>query len=65
MQVEYRNSSYFGTFKDYQRNGYGMIVLDNSNIIMGNHHLIQPDGKKDISTETMHSSLIKLELLVP
>ena len=35
MHVEYRNSSYFGSFHDYQRHGYGLLVLDNSNIIMG------------------------------
>jgi hypothetical protein len=35
MQIQYRNSTYFGTFDNYQRSGCGLLILDNSSILLG------------------------------
>lgn len=32
--VQYRNATYYGGFDNYQRNGSGLLILDNSNIIL-------------------------------
>ena len=34
-QVQYRNATYYGIFDNYQRNGHGMLILDNSPILLG------------------------------
>ena len=44
--VQYRNATYYGTFDNYQRNGHGLLVLDNSNILLGSSPHIQPSGEK-------------------
>lgn len=36
--VQYRNGTYYGVLENYQRNGYGLLVLDNSQIILGTLH---------------------------
>ncbi len=33
--VQYRNATYYGIFEHYQRNGHGLLVLDNSQILLG------------------------------
>ena len=32
--VQYRNATYYGIFEHYQRNGHGLLVLDNSQICL-------------------------------
>lgn len=32
--VQYRNATYFGLFQQYQRNGHGLLILDNSTILL-------------------------------
>jgi hypothetical protein len=36
--VQYRNGTYYGVLESYQRNGYGLLVVDNSQIILGTLH---------------------------
>lgn len=33
--VQYRNATYYGVLEQYQRNGHGLLVLDNSQILLG------------------------------
>lgn len=33
--VQYRNATYYGILDNYQRNGHGLLILDNSQILLG------------------------------
>lgn len=44
--VQYRNGTYYGTIERYQREGHGLLVLDNSQIILGRYLSMQLNGKK-------------------
>lgn len=60
--VQYRNATYYGLFEQYQRNGHGLLVLDNSQILLGKSSLIQPNGRKIAFTANTSSSRTNTEL---
>ncbi len=43
--VQYRNATYYGVIEQEKRNGHGLLVLDNSQILLGNALLTQLSGK--------------------
>lgn len=54
--VQYRNATYYGILDRYQRNGHGLLVLDNSQILLGNCPATQPTGRKIASTASTSTS---------
>ena len=56
--VQYRNATYYGAMEQYQRHGHGLLVLDNSQILLGRFDYMQLSGAETLSTESMSSSRI-------
>ena len=63
--IQYRNATYYGLVENYQRNGHGLLILDNSHIIFGTCHITQPTGRRTTSTANISTSLITAEHMAP
>jgi hypothetical protein len=61
--VQYRNATYYGILDRYQRNGHGLLVLDNSQILLGIPLTTQPSGRKIRSTESTFTSQMSSGLM--
>lgn len=53
--VQYRNATYYGAMEQYQRHGHGLLVLDNSQILLGIDFSIQLSGAETQYMESMSS----------
>lgn len=53
IHVQYRNATYYGGFDNYQRNGSGLLILDNSNIILAHWSRNSIHGKYLYISDTL------------
>lgn len=53
--VQYRNATYYGVLENYQRNGHGLLVLDNSQILLGQWRRNTLHGKYVYISDSMRA----------
>lgn len=62
--IDYKNASYYGGMKESSRHGNGMLITDDSYILIGNNLFIQLIGMTTKSMDLICTSLMETSFLV-